>query len=106
MGGGSTANGSAVGGGFAASPDAAGNINQAGIISPLKAALVLKVTFIKLLPIASCPFLTPLAKSVLHKYACLFYAEEKAKETKSNPNYVSSAAKKYGIVLQAMPEVQ
>jgi hypothetical protein len=47
-----------------------------------------------------------LAESVLRKFACLFYAEEKAKETKSNPNYVSSSAKKLGIVLQAMPEVQ
>jgi hypothetical protein len=102
----SAANGSAVGGGSAASPDAAGNIIQDGILSPLKAALMLKATLIELLPIASRPFLTPLAKSVLRKFACLFYAEEKANETKSDPNYVSSSAKKLNIVLQAMPEVQ
>jgi hypothetical protein len=103
--GGSTANGSAIGGGFAASPDAAGNTNQAGIISPLKVALVLKVTFIELLPIASRLFLTPLAKSILRECACLFYAEEKARETKSDLNYVSSSAKKLGIVLETMPKV-
>jgi hypothetical protein len=40
------------------------------------------------------------------EFACLFYAEEKARETKSDPNYVLSSAKKLGIVLQAMPEVQ
>ena len=75
-------------------------------ISPLLAALVLKVTFIESLPNASRPFLTPLAESALREFACLFYAEEKVKETKSSPNYVSSSAKKLGIVLQAMPEVQ
>ncbi len=75
-------------------------------MSPLKAALMVKATLIELLPIASRPFLTPLAKSVLCKFACLFYAEEKANETKSNPNYVSSSVKKLNIVLQAMPEVQ
>ncbi len=67
---------------------------------------MLKVTFNESLPIASCPFLTPLAEPVLHKFACLFYAEEKARETKSDPIYVLSSAKKQGIVLQAMPEVQ
>jgi hypothetical protein len=75
-------------------------------ISPLLAALVLKVTFIELLPNASHRFLTPLAESALCKFACLFYAEEKVKETKSNPNYVSNSAKKLGIVLQDIPEVQ
>ena len=76
-------------------------------VSPLSAALVLKVTFIELLPNASCPFLTPLAESALREFACLFYAEEKVRETKSSPNYVSSSAKKLGTVLQAMPgEVQ
>jgi hypothetical protein len=105
--GGSAANGSAVGGGFAATPDAAGNTKKVETVcSPLSAALVLKVTFIESLPNASRPFLTPLAESALHKFACLFYAEEKVKETKSSPNYVSSSAKKLGIVLQAMPEVQ
>ncbi len=74
--------------------------------SPLSAALALKVTFIKSLPIASQPFLTPLAEFVLREFACHFYAEEKARETKSDLNYVSSSAKKLGIVLQAMPEVQ
>ncbi len=73
---------------------------------PLSAALALKVIFIKSLPIASQPFLTPLAESVLRDFACHFYAEEKAKETKSDPNYVLSSAKKLGIFLQAMPEVQ
>ncbi len=66
---------------------------------PLKAALVLKVAFIELLPIASCPFLTPIAESALRKFATFFYADEKAKETNSNPSYVSSSAKKLGIVL-------
>ena len=66
----------------------------------------MKVTFIESLPNASRPFLTPLAESALREFACLFYAEEKVKETKSSPNYVSSSAKKLGIVLQAMPEVQ
>jgi hypothetical protein len=75
-------------------------------IFPLSAALVLKVNFIKLLPFASCPFITCLAESALCKFACHFYTEEKAKETKSDPNYVSSSAKKLGIVLQTMPEVQ
>ena len=104
--GGSAANGSTVGGGFAATPDAAGNTKKVETVSPLSAALVLKVTFIESLPNASRPFLTPLAESALREFACLFYAEEKVKETKSSPNYVSSSAKKLGIVLQAMPEVQ
>jgi hypothetical protein len=82
-----------------------GNTNQAGNTSPLKAALVLKVNFIGSVPIASRSFLTPLAESALRKFACLFYAEEKAKETKSDPSYVSSSVKKLEIVLQAMPEV-
>jgi hypothetical protein len=77
----------------AATPDAAGNTKKVVTISPLSAALVLKVTFIKSLPNASRPFLTLLAESALHEFACLFYAEEKVKETKSNPNYVSSSAK-------------
>ncbi len=106
MGGGSATNGSAVGGSSAAPPNAAENTYQAGSISPLKAALVLKVTFIEFLPIASCLFRTPLAESILRKFACLFYAEEKAREMKSNPNYVLSFTKKLKIVLQAMPEVQ
>jgi hypothetical protein len=67
---------------------------------------VLKVTLIKLLPIASRTFLTPLTESVLRELACLFYAEEKAREMKSNPNYVLISAKKLGIVLQVMPKVQ
>ena len=88
--GGSTVNGSAIGGGFTTTPDAAGDTKKESSISPLSAALVLKVTFIKLLPNASRPFLTLLAESNLCKFACLFYAEEKAKETKFDPNYVSS----------------
>jgi type VI protein secretion system component VasF len=59
-----------------------------------------------LLPFALRPFLTPLAKSALREFACHFYAEEKAKEMKSDPNYVLSSAKKLRIILQAMPEVQ
>jgi hypothetical protein len=66
---------------------------------------VLKVNFIELLPIASRLLLTPLAESVLREFACLFYAEEKAKETKSDPSYVLSSVNKLEIVLQAMPEV-
>jgi hypothetical protein len=57
--GGSAANGSTVGGGSAASPDAAGNIIQDRILSPLKAALMLKATPIESLPIASRPFSPP-----------------------------------------------
>ena len=57
VGGGFAANGSAVGGGSAASLDSAGNINSDGIQSPLKAALMLKATSLKSLPIASRPFL-------------------------------------------------
>ena len=67
---------------------------------------MLKVTFIELLPIASRPFLTPHAESILREFACLIYAEEKVRETKPDPNYVLSSAKKLGIVLQAMPKVQ
>jgi hypothetical protein len=104
--GGFAANGSAVAGSFAATPNAAGITKKEGSISPLSAALVLKATFIELLPKASRPFLTPLAESALREFASHFYAEEKAKETKSDPNYVPSSAKKLGIVLQAMPEVQ
>jgi hypothetical protein len=75
-------------------------------ISPLSAALVMKVNFIELLPTASRPFFTPLAESVLCEFACLFYAEEKAREMKSDPNYLLSSAKILGIFLQAMPEVR
>jgi hypothetical protein len=67
---------------------------------------VLKVNFIELLPIASPPFLTPLAKSALSEFACFFYAAEKAKETKSDPSFISSFVKKLEIVLQAIPKVQ
>jgi hypothetical protein len=84
----------------------AGNTIRVESTSPLKVALVLKVAFIKLLAIASHLFLTPLAKSALRKFATFFYADEKAKETKSDPSYVPSSAKKLRIVLQAMPEVQ
>jgi hypothetical protein len=91
--------GCATAGGSAARADTAGNTTSVLSISPLKAALVLKVTFIEPLPIASCSFLTPLAKSALRKFAAFFYADEKAKETKSDPSYVLSSAKKLGIVL-------
>ncbi len=104
--GGSAANGFAVGSGSTTPSNAAGNTNQAGNTSPLKAALVLKVNFIEALPIASRPFLTPLAEFILREFACLFYAGEKAKESKSDPSYVSSSVKKLEIILQAMPEVQ
>ncbi len=103
--GGSAANGSAVFGGFAATPDAAGNTKKVEIISPLSAALVMKVNFIELLPTASHLFLTPLAESALREFTCLLYAEEKVRGMKCDPNYISSSAKKLGIVLQAMPEV-
>jgi hypothetical protein len=98
--------GSSAASGSATSHNAAGNIIQDWIMSPLKAALMVKATLIESLPIASRPFLTPLAESVLREFACLFYAEEKANESKSDPNYVSSSAKKLNIILQAMPEVQ
>ena len=71
--------GSAAVGGFAATPDAAGNTKKEGSTSPLSAALVLKATFIESLPKASRPFLTPLAESALREFASHFYAEEKAK---------------------------
>ena len=106
VGSGFAANGSAVGDSFATTPDAAGNTKKEGSTSPLSAALVLKANFIESLPKASRLFLTPLAESALREFASHFYAEEKAKETKSDPNYVLSSAKKLGIVLQAMPEVQ
>jgi hypothetical protein len=77
----------------------AGNTIHVESTSPLKAALVLKVAFIESLPITSRPFLTPLAESALRKFATFFYADEKAKETKSDPSYVPSSAKKLGIVL-------
>jgi hypothetical protein len=80
------ANSSTTGGVFAATPGAAGNTKKEGSTSPLSAALVLKANFIESLPNASCPFLTPLAESALRKFASHFYAEEKAKETKSDPN--------------------
>jgi hypothetical protein len=102
----SAANGSAVDGGFAATPDAAENTKKMETISQLSVALVLKVNFIKLLPIASCPFLTPLAESALCGFASHFYGEEKAKEMKCDPKYISSSATKLGTILQAMPEVQ
>jgi hypothetical protein len=100
------ANGSPIGGGSATPSGAAGNTTQAGSTSPLKAALVLKVNFIELLPNASRLFLTPLVESALHKFAYFFYAEGKAKEVKSDPSYILSSVKKLGIILQAMPEVQ
>jgi hypothetical protein len=85
--------------------DAEGITTQAGSTSPIKAVLVLKVNFIVLLPNASRPFQTPLAKSALSKFACLFYAEEKAKK-KSDWSYVLSFIKKLEIFLQVMREVQ
>jgi hypothetical protein len=93
-------------GGSAGNANTAGNTTSVASMLPLKAALVLKANFIELLPIASHPFLTPLAKSALHKFATFFYAEEKAKGTKSDPTYVPSYVKKLGIVLQAMPQVE
>ena len=104
--GGFAANSSTVGGDLAATPNAAGNTKKEGSISPLSAALALKANFIESLPNASHPFLTPLAESALHEFASHLYAEEKAKETKSDPNYIPSSAKKLGITLRAMPEVQ
>jgi hypothetical protein len=65
----------------------------------------MKVNFLELLPTASRPFLTPLTKSVLRKFAYLFYAKDEARGMKSDPNYILSSAKNLGIVLQAMPEV-
>jgi hypothetical protein len=104
--GGSVANGSAIGGGSATPSGAAGITTQTGSTSPLKAALVLKVNFIELLPNTLRVFLTALAKSALCKFTCLFYTEEKAKEMKSDPSYILSSVKKHDIILQAMPEVQ
>ncbi len=78
--GGSATNGFVVAGGSAAPSNAAGNTNQAGNTSPFKAALVLKVNFIESLPIVSHPFLTPLAKSALCKFATFFYAEKKQRK--------------------------
>jgi hypothetical protein len=92
--------------GSAAPAVTAGNTICVENPSPLKTALVLKVAFIEFLPIASHPFLTPLAESALREFATFFYADIKTKETKSDPSYVPTSAKKLGIVLQAMPKVQ
>jgi hypothetical protein len=65
--GGSAANGSAVDGSFAATPDAAGNTKKVETISPLSAALVMKVNFIEShLPHIrfSPPLLSPLYMSL------------------------------------------
>jgi hypothetical protein len=70
----------AIGGVFAATPNAADNTKKEGSTSPLLAALVLKANFIKSLPNASHPFLTPLVESALREFAASrFYAEEKRK---------------------------
>ena len=105
--GGRRANGSAAAasGGCAANPS--GSTKQAGsTTSPLAAALVLKDKFIKSLHQMSQPFLTPLATSVLSKFATAYYADEKHTKTKSDQNYVSKAVKALGFPLQGLPEVE
>jgi hypothetical protein len=75
----------AASGGCAANPT--GSTKQVGsTTSPLAAALVLKDKFIELLHQMSQPFLTPLATSVLSKFATAYYANEKHKETKLDQN--------------------
>ncbi len=98
--------GYAARGGSAARADTAGNTTSVASILPLKAALVLKAILIESLSIASRPFLTPLAKSALRKFATFFFAEEKARGKKSDPTYLPSSVKKLVIILQAMLEVQ
>ena len=93
-------NGSSAAGGSAAPDKTAGNTNEAVTVSPLKAALVLQKVGLELLPVASTPFLTPIAEKCLKKIATFFYAEDKAKGTKSDPNHVASSARKLIIVLR------
>jgi hypothetical protein len=95
----------AASGGCAANPT--GSTKQAGsTTSPLAAALVLKDKYIKSLYQMSQPFLTPLATSVLSKFATAYYADKKHKETKSDQNYISKAVKVLGFPLQGLPEVE
>jgi hypothetical protein len=95
----------ATSGSCAANPT--GSTKQAGsTMSPLAAALVLKDKFIKLLHQMLQPFLTPLATSVLSKFATAYYANKKHKETKLDQKYVSKAAKALGFPLQGLPEVE
>ncbi len=75
-------------------------------MSPLAAALVLKDKFIESLHQMFQPFLTPLATSVLSKFATAYYADKKHKETKSDQNYISKAIKALGFPLQGLLEVE
>ena len=98
--------GSAVGGGSAAPGKNAGNTNEVVTVSPLKAALVSQKVGLVSLPEASTPFLTPIAEKCLKEFATLFYPENKAKGTKSDPNHVVSSARKLSVVLEAEASVQ
>jgi hypothetical protein len=52
------------------------------------------------------PFLQPLTTSVLIKFATVYYANKKHKETKLDQNYVSKSNKASGFPLQELPEVE
>ena len=75
-------------------------------MSPLKAALVLQKVVLASLPEASTLFLIPIAENFLEDFATFFYAKDKAKGKKSNPNHVASSARKLNIVLTAEASVQ
>ena len=99
-------NGSSAAGGSAAPDKTAGNTNEVVTVSPLKAALVSQKVGLESLPVASTPFLTPIAEKCLKDFATFFYTEDKAKGTKSDPNHVASSARKLNIVLTAEASVQ
>jgi hypothetical protein len=65
-----------------------------------------KDKFIELLHQMLQPFLTPLATSVLSKFATAYYVNKKHKETKLDQNYLSKAVKALGFLLQGLPEVE
>jgi hypothetical protein len=50
-----------------------GNTNEVVTVSPLKAALVSQKVGLESLPIASTPFLTPIAEKCLKDFATFFY---------------------------------
>ncbi len=100
------AGGFAANGGSAAPIKSAGNTKEVLTLSPLQAALVSQKVGLESLPDASTPFLIPIAEQCLKEFATFFYAEDKAKGTKSIPNYVASSAKKLNIVLTTESSVQ
>ena len=97
---GSTNSGFVAVGGSATPTKNTGNTNNAlEPTTPLQAALVSQKLSYVSPPKLSHPFLLPLAEKTLRDFATYFYAKEKAKGTKSNPNYIASSARKLNIVL-------